>query len=393
MADLTANRSPNRLGPSEVCLIAEPVGPLGVNTPEPNGSTGITIYAGALVGYNTAGRIDNIDTSGIAIVTVAGVNLKYHSSVAGAPAGATLTNLRIGKGAYSFLCDATVSGTLAYGTDLYAVDTQTLSADPGSNRIRAGFFEGMDPSNTANCICQVGQASPLATAPAAGSTGAKPYFARAVFTSTTMASYTGTGTGVLTAGTNAALAAQDGVTLAVGDVVLLQGGTLGSLAITAADTGPYVVTSLGGASAKWVLTRPSWWQHAAIIPTAQSIQIGPEGTLFPNTTWTSWAAPASVVDTADPLFYPDRVILSAALVASTYSLITVPIRSATKSSVEATFVAAGGTTTSTIGYGIIAAPTPGYIGTASAVIDALASGMGKNGSADTSTVCIVVINR
>lgn len=393
MADLTQNQTPAVAGPPEVCFIKEPFGPAGSNAPDPNGSTGIVIYAGATCGWTTTGTVDNIDSTTSTIVTVAGVSKAYHNGTAGAPPGTTLANIPLQKGAVQRVCDGTVTATLPYGTDLYAVDNQTVSADPGAGRIRVGFFEGMALGGAAaSCFVQIGQASPLATAGAVGGS-ARPNYARAVMTTTAVASYTGSGTGVLTAGSNAALVAQDGVTLAVGDVIMLQGGTLGSLAITAKDTGPWQVTSLGSASTPFVLTRPSWYQNGAIVPTALRVDLGTEGTLFGGTTWSSWATPGTVIGTTDPAFYPDRVVQSVALAASTTTVTNVPIRSATKSAVQASFVAAGGSTTSTIGYGVIAAPTPGYIGTASAVVDALASGMGKNGAADTSTVAIVIVNR
>lgn len=395
MADLTQNVTPNVAGPPEACFLKEPLGPLGLNTPDPNGTTGIKVYEGAIVGYNTAGKLDNIDSSTSTIVTVAGVNQTFHDGTSTAIPGTTLTNLRLTKGAVSLLCDASVTGTLPYGTDLYAVDNQTVSASPGANRIRVGYFEFMDPQVSGRAYVQVGQASPLATAPGTVAESSRPYYARAVMTTVaTSTTYTGTGTDTLTFGSNAAFGTQDGVTtLAVGDVVILQGGTLGSCAITAADTGPWQISSLGGASSKAVLVRPSWWKTGAIVPAAQSIKVGPEGTLFGGTDWTSWATPGCVIGTTDPALYPDRVMQSVTLSASTATVSNVPIRSATKSLVLASFVAAGGTTTSTIGYGVIAAPTAGYIGTASAVVDALASGMGKNGSSDASTVLISVVNR
>jgi hypothetical protein len=226
------------------------------------------------------------------------------------------------------------------------------------------------------------------------SVSTRSYFARAVMTTTAVASYTGTGTGVLTAGSNAALVAQDGVTLAVGDVVMLQGGTLGSLAITAADTGPYVVTALGSASAKFVLTRPAWFQNGSVVPTSQSVKIGSEGTVFSNTDWTSSAAPGCVVGTTDPAFYPDRVTQRVTLASSTFNMINVPILSATKTNVLASFLGAnGGTLTGTVGYGTIVPVTPGYVGTASAVVDAIATAMAKNGTADTSFLSVTIVNR
>lgn len=56
-------------------------------------------------------------------------------------------------------------------------------------------------------------------------------------------------TQTLTANVNGALAAVDNVTLAVGDRVLVKDE------VTQTNNGIYVVTSLGGASSKWVFTR------------------------------------------------------------------------------------------------------------------------------------------
>jgi len=174
---------------------------------------------------------------------------------------------------------------------------------------------------------------------------------------------------------------------------MLQGGTLGSLAITAADTGPYVVSSLGGTSARWVLTRPVWFVNGGTVPTSMSVQIGPEGTLFHNSSWKSTASPGCVIGTTDPAFYPDRVTQRVTLALSTFNMINVPIFSASTSSVLAEFVGAnGGSTSSTVGYGTIVPPTPGYIGTASAVVDSLASGMGKNGTGDTAILNVTIVN-
>ena len=220
------------------------------------------------------------------------------------------------------------------------------------------------------------------------------YKARLIMTAvTTSTTYTGTGTNTITFGTNAIMGSQDGVAIAVGDVLLLQGGTLTSCVITACDTGPWVVSVIGTASTKCVLTRPAWWLTGDQVPSSQEIKIGPEGTLFRNGTWFSSAAPGCVIGTTDPALYPDRVIQNVTLVSSTATVINVPILSATKSSVLAHFVVAGGTTTATIGYGTVAAPTAGYVGTASTVVDALASGMGKNGTADTSIIEVIISNR
>lgn len=286
-----------------------------------------------------------------------------------------------------------VSDATPYGTVLFAEDDNSVGVGAGGSLVIAGRFMGFEDDGQVRVYIS-NQASWFDTnASQIEPTNSRPYYARAVCTTFTAASYTGTGTSVLSFA-NHALDAQDGVTIAVGDTVLLQGGTLGSCAITAADTGPWVVTSLGGASAKAVFTRPAWFETGAKVPAGQTIKIGPEGTLFPNTDWTSWASPGCVIGTTDPAFYPDRVLQQLALVSSTVTVNNVPIRSATKSQVSAEFCGAnGGTLTNTVGYGTVAPPTAGYIGTASSVVDALASGMGKNSTADTSLLNILIVNR
>lgn len=127
--------------------------------------------------------------------------------------------------------------------------------------------------------------------------------ARVVITS--IAAYVGTTTGVLTASANGAIGAQDGATLTAGQIVFLPKVTGGAGGTTAAaDVGPWVVTNPGGASAKFVLTRPAWWTHGAAIPQASTIVIA-EGTVWAATTWRSTCAAGLVIDTGDPLFYPD----------------------------------------------------------------------------------------
>ena len=274
-----------------------------------------------------------------------------------------------------------------YGTVLYADSDNTVSL--GTSSTIAGRFMGIQDDGLVRVFIS-NQASWFDGLEPEGTTRA--YFARNVCTTFTAASYTGTGTGVLSFA-NHLLDVQDGVTNVVGDGVFLPGGTLGSCAITAADVGPYVVTALGGASAHAVFTRPSWWVNGLIVPTSQSVKIGPEGTLFGNTDWTSSAAPGCVVGTTDPAMYPDRVTQEVTLGSSTKTITNVPILSATKSNVIATLASVGGTTTNTVGYGTLVAPTPGYIGTASTVVDALAAGMTKNSTLDTSILTVTIVNR
>jgi len=225
--------------------------------------------------------------------------------------------------------------------------------------------------------------------------GAQPFYARAVMTTVaTSTTYTGSGTGQLTFGSNAAIGTQDGVsTLAVGDCVILQGGTLGGCSITAADVGPWIIANKGSSSSKVVLVRPTWWQTGAVLPTLSQIQVGPEGTLFGGTKWSTWAAAGKVIGTDDPALYPDKVATQVTLVSSALAVATIPVRSATASTITCDLQATGGTTTSTVSYGMIAAATAGYIGTATFTVNARASGMTKNGTSDTSTISVVVVNR
>jgi hypothetical protein len=344
------------------------------------------VFEGAMVA-----QISGACCTGTTAASGACIGVAEHDQLGGATDGATRLSVWTDK---MFIFKAGVAAptdATPYGTVLFMEDDNSVGTGGSQTQI-AGRFMGIEDDGRVR-VYITNQASWFDAGAEPGELSPRPFFARAVFTTTAVASYTGTGTGVLTAGSNAALVAQDGVTLAVGDVVLLQGGTLGSLAITAADTGPYVVTSLGSASTKFVLTRPFWFANGAVCPTAVSVRVGSEGTLFPDVDWTSWAAPGAVIGTTDPQFYPDRTIQSVALVASTTTVTNTPIRSATKSSVTASFVVAGGTVTSTVNYGIITAPTAGYVGTASAVIDAIAANMGKNGSSDASTVCIIIENR
>ena len=285
-------------------------------------------------------------------------------------------------------------------TDDSAAINAAIAAVYGSGRTL--YFPAGTYLCTANAIVNPGV--PLVFGPGANVTGTNanallsggsvPFTARAVMTTVaTSTTYTGSGTGVLTFGSNAAIGTQDGVsTLAVGDVVILQGGTLGSCAITAKDVGPYVITQLGSGSLPVILTRPSWWANGSTIPRGAQIKVGIEGTLFGGTTWSSWVAASQLVGTNDPVLYPDKVATVVALASSQTILSTVPLRTAT-TPIVCSLSAVGGTTTSTVGYGPIAAPTAGYLGTASVTIVAQAAGMTKNGSSDTSNVSVLIVNR
>jgi hypothetical protein len=62
----------------------------------------------------------------------------------------------------------------------------------------------------------------------------------------------------LTNGTNAAIGTIDGVTVAIGDLILLSAQS-STTTPTSAANGPWIVTDLGSASTPYVLTRPTWF--------------------------------------------------------------------------------------------------------------------------------------
>ena len=178
--------------------------------------------------------------------------------------------------------------------------------------------------------------------------------------------------GVYTATANAALGTQDGVTLAVGDIIVLPVGTLTTLVGSAANSGPYQVTSLGATGAKVVLTRPAKWSHGDTITPSTVVRVGAEGTLFRNTEWFAQPATATkVVGTDDPVLYPKRVITQVTLVAGTVTLQTVPIRATAGTVVDMSL--AGGTpagTTTSFDLKLSGGLVAGGVGTGSVVIEA-----------------------
>lgn len=97
---------------------------------------------------------------------------------------------------------------------------------------------------------------------------------------------------VITANANGALAAVDGVTLAVGDRILLKNGAAG------ADNGIYTVTSLGSAGTKWRMTRAADANTSALVTSGMLVPVE-EGTANASTIWElSTANPINLNTTA-----------------------------------------------------------------------------------------------
>lgn len=99
----------------------------------------------------------------------------------------------------------------------------------------------------------------------------------------------------LTANANGAMAAVDGVALAVGDRVLLKDEVAGS------HNGIYVVTSLGGASAKYVLTRADDFYVSAHMQGGTKVAIS-EGTANGDKTATLTTNDPITLDTTALVF-------------------------------------------------------------------------------------------
>lgn len=179
--------------------------------------------------------------------------------------------------------------------------------------------------------------------------------------------------------------AQNGVTYAAGDVVLLCGQTTG------AENGPYVVGTVAGTAP---LTRPSWWPAAKVIPLGTVFQCGPTNTLLAGSTWKCFAAKSAVVGTDDPALWPQVIKGTAQLVAGTVTLGNssgIFLKSTTESSVQVTRNTAN-TTANTITY---AAPqasrTAGVSGTGAVIINAVVAA-GTLNNADISSVDYTITN-
>lgn len=91
---------------------------------------------------------------------------------------------------------------------------------------------------------------------------------------------------VITADANGAFPAIDGVTLTVGESILLSGEP------TAQHNGVWRVTSLGDGSNPWVLTRPDWMADAV----EGAIVLVMSGTTYKNTLWTLKAFTSPILE-------------------------------------------------------------------------------------------------
>lgn len=277
-------------------------------------------------------------------------------------------------------------------TFCFAVDNHTVgSSSIGGSLLLAGVPIAFDAAgkvavrfNTSGIL-----AGAFAESPYVGASG-NDFRARNVATNLAALTFTA---GSFSADANGALGAQDGVTNVAGDTIIFPAGTITTGVVSAANSGPWVLTSVGAGGAKFTGIRPDWYPHGGTMR-QDPIEVT-AGTLFLGTRWKHYAdtlTTALVIGTGDPKLMPEKVTQTVTLASSAATIANVPIFSATRSNVVASLSAVGGTTTSTIGWGIIVAPTPGGIGTASAVVNAIASGGTKNGTADTSVLLVTIHN-
>lgn len=102
-------------------------------------------------------------------------------------------------------------------------------------------------------------------------------------TTAALPAYTGSA-GVLTATSNGALTAQDGVTLVANDALLVRNETGGN----EKWNGLYTVTQIGDGSHPFILTRRSDANTSAEVTPGMMVRVGNEGTANKNTMW--WLA-------------------------------------------------------------------------------------------------------
>jgi len=262
-----------------------------------------------------------------------------------------------------------LNGTLSFGGFVDDVSAEGL--------VRVRMTE---QSRTLYSLFSAGEATPGATSDLG---------ARAVATSLPAGSFSG---GVYTATANGAMGTQDGVTMAVGDILFLPAGTLTTLVVSAANSGPYEITALGAGGAKIVLTRPARWADGAIITPESTVRVGGEGTLFKNTRWPAGPATAAkIVGTDDPVMYPDKVTQAVVLVAGHKVVTNVPIRHATGGTNFLSVRLTADTCTLTTGGYHPLSIVAGGIGTASVDLTACVAA-GTINVADVSTMLLTIVN-
>lgn len=194
--------------------------------------------------------------------------------------------------------------------------------------------------------------------------------------------YGGSGTATLTMSATGVLGAQDtNVTPALNDVVFFAGGGTN---VTAVDTGPWVITTLGAVGVAAVFQRPTWWANGATAQYGQTIDVGPTGAKWCNSSWKVMTA-GSVIGTTDPQLYPriQQITLSAMSggVSPSSGTYNSGYVFGTNTQIDPTLLTVGGTT----GNLRVSTRTVGYPGTSAIVVT-------STGGSDTSVVQVQLAN-
>lgn len=340
------------------------------------------IFAGTMVATNASGNAVPASSATAKIVwgrAERGVNNLTTNSPFGA---AQAQQVLVRKGPFYQNQDGTISQANV-GQNCFAADDNTVSlSDLGGTRPFAGVIMPMQKGSAA-ALATSSQVAVWLGAPNAYAlnpqvlTTVTEFKARNVVTS--LAAYTGSGTNTLTASANGAWAAQDGVTNAAGDVVFIFATT--SNLTSAVDSGPWVISSLGGASAKFVLVRPDWFVTGAAVIQGLDIVIGGEGTAWAGNTFRSFAGTGQIIGTNDPVFYPKFQSVTTAAMTAGVSAANSTLFVRALAQFSPIPVTPGGT------QGILrmSTSTAGYPGTSSLVVT-------SSSGTDTSTVKIQVVN-
>jgi hypothetical protein len=385
MTAATKDIKPNQLG--------------GPNYPIPpllglGAEAGATIYGGTIVCVDANGWAINGSAS-TALRALGLCDKQVINTVAAGYGTAGALNVTIRTGCFMLNCtDGSISAA-NIGQYCYIQDDNTVSlSDNGGTRPIAGIImppglgiAGLPNVDATQVPVLIGMTNPYAASTEAITAGTGALRARAVVTAVTT-TYGGSTTGVLTAATNSAFAAADGVALAVGDTFHLMEGATNIQA--ASDAGPYVLTATGSSVAKWTAQRPDWWPTGAAITPGVAIKIGGEGSIWGGTTFTAYCAKGSTVDTTDPAFFPDEVTVQVTLTSGIATLTSVPVRSRTSSNIIPELVTAS-TSAGTVNY-VYTANTVGQLGAVNVTIKAVAAGMTSTSASDGSTLNITVVN-
>lgn len=376
MADLTRANQVSRFGAVPI-INAFPVAAAAV------------IYAGTIVALNASGYAIGLSVAASPNYAAVGVASKDVDNSTGSNGGQTVEIENI----YYLNNDTTNPVTAAHIGRAYCflVDNNTVSSSAGAGRPLAGvpLRLGSAADGTSGQVAvYFGAATPYALNPyAEGSDDA--FTARGV--ATNIAALTFAADGTFEADANGALGAQDGLTFVAGQVIMMPAGTITTGVVSAANSGPYVLTSVGGASAKFAGRRPPWFPDGGTIPIGCEVRIA-AGTLFAGTSWRSFADVSATIGTTDPAFYPTQVTQQLTLVAGTSTISNVPIRATADTGLAIKL--SGGTpagTTTAYQQKLSSGITAGGIGTAALIVEAQ-SVAGTIVNTDVSVLNVTIFN-